>query len=344
MPGVVNTNQTGRREWLMDMLFKSDNRMTKLISMAHKSKPSKSETSGIPNSIIGSYQAKVLGDLKPGGVADGKDVSAFDSGPPREPISFRPEKYRRAPMVGDLAKDDLIAGLENGGEWADAISDQMILHKRDMEKEFFSEQDSTANGGQEGGTTTRGIGRWINDGTLAFGELPVPLGARTPTAQIFTGAIGDGFATGLTEAVAKALLSSRWDLTGDSGEVTGFMGTFIKQRFADFKEYKPNISNTTVIVRTTTESYSVGDLRNASVDVFNTEWGSMALLPVNTIFLPDAYRGYFLDMAQVEIRSRYWMREKDLPDLGGGPREEIASFVALIPGDLRSHIKIAATA
>jgi len=62
------------------------------------------------------------------------------------------------------------------------------------------------------------------------------------------------------------------------------------------------------------------------------------------VFLPDAYRGYFLDMAQVEIRSRYWMREKPLPDLGGGPREEIASFVALIPGDLRSHIKIAATA
>lgn len=344
MAGIVNTNQTNRREFLMDVLFKSDNRMTQFTSMAQKPKSSNSEATGIPNSIVGTYAAKVMGDLKAGGVADGRDVSVFDSNPPREQISFRPEVFRRAPMVGFLAKDEVIAGLGAGGELAEALGDQMILHKRDMEKEFLSEQASSVNGGAEGGTVTRGIGKWLSALSSDFSELVPGSGSRIPAAQIYTGAIGDGMATGLTEAVAKGLLQARWDLTGDSGQVTGFMGTYIKNRFADFKEYKPNISNTTVIVRTNTESYTAGDLRNASVDVFNSEWGSYALIPVNTVFLPDAYTGYFLDMAQVEIRSRFWMRERPLPDFGGGPRSLIDSFVALIPGDLRSHIKIDATA
>lgn len=339
MPGVVNTNVVGRREWLMDFLFKADNRMTVFTSMAQKAKSGNSEKTGIPNSIIGTYQAKVMGDLKAGGVADGKDVSAFDSNPPREQISFRPEKYRRAPMVGDLAKDDVVAGLDAGGEWADAVGDQMILHKRDMEKEFLSAQDSSVNGGAEGGTTLRGMEKWITNGASNFAELPPPAGAQTPVAQIYTGTIGDGITTGLTEDVAKAVLKSRWDNTGDSGQLVGFVGTSIKERFSLFKEYKPNVTNATVIVRTNTEEYTIGQLRNASVDVFNSEWGAFSLIPVPTIFLTDARTGLFLDMAQVELRSRYWMREKELPDLGGGPREEIASFVALIPGDLRSHAK-----
>ncbi len=324
----------------MDALFKADNRMCQFTSMVKKPKSSSSESGGIPNSIIGTYAAKVMGDLLPGGVADGRDVSVHNSNPPREQISFRPEFYRRSPMVGVLAQGDNIAGISS--EWDEAYGDQMILHKRDIEKEMLSEQVSSAANGAEGGSTTRGIGEWIK--ATAQAELPVPAGARTPSGQIYTGAIGDGFATGITEIVAKGLLQSRWDATGDSGQVTGFLGTYIKNRFADFKEYKPNISNTTVIVRTNAESYTVGSLRNASVDVYNSEWGSYALIPVNTVFLPDGYTGYFLDMAQVEIRSRFWMREKPLPDLGGGPRTLIESFIALIPGDLRSHIKIDATA
>jgi hypothetical protein len=343
MPAVVNVNATGRREFLMDRLFKVDNRMCTFTSMARKPKGGNSESTGIPNSVIGSYQAKVLGDIKAGGRADGKDVTAFDSNPPREQISFRPEFFYRAPMVGTLAKDDVIAGLENGGEWADAVGDQMILHKRDMEKQFLSALDSSANGGREGGTVTRGLEKWISASASDFSELVPPSGARTPSNQIFTGAIGT-IDSGLTEDAAKAILKARWDNTGDSGELVGFLGTYIKERFSLFKEYKPTLSNATVVVRTNTEAYTSKEIRNASVDVFNTEWGSFSLIPVNTIFLTDAYTGLFVDMAQIEIRSRFWMREKPLPDLGGGPREEISSFVALIPGDLRSHAKIDATA
>lgn len=342
MPGIINTNVVGRREFLMDMIYQADNRQCVFTSMVRKPSPSNNEKTGIPNSTIGTYQAKVLGSRKGGGVADGRDVAAFDSNPVRELISFRPEKYHRAPMVGDLAKDDVVAGLP-GGEWNEAISDQMVELKRDMEKEFLSVQDSSATGGAEGGTKTRGLGSWIDDGTLTWAELAPPSTTRTPTGQLFTDVIGDGMATGLTEAAVQTLLQTRWDNTGDSGELVGFLGATIKNRFGDFTKYKPNISNTTVIVRTNTDGYTTGDLHSASVDVYNSDWGSFSLIPVNTTFLPNAKTGYFLDMAQVELRSRYWMREKPLPDLGGGPREEIANFVALIPGDLRSHVRISAT-
>lgn len=341
MPGALAPNWVGRREFLMDMLFKADNRQTPFLSMARKPKSSTSEKNGIPNSQIGSYQAKVMGARKAGGVADGKDVSVFDSGPPHELLSFRPEKYRRTPMVGDLLQGDNLAGTNDA--WAEVVGDEMIEHKRDMETELLSEQDSSSNGGAEGGTTTRGIGRWVNDGTLTFSELPVPQGARTPSAQIFTDVIGDGISTGLTEDAVNTLLQSRWDATGDSGELVGFVGATIKNRFGFFSKYKPNVASATVVVRTNTSEYTSGDVHGAAVDVYQSDWGTFSLIPVNTVFLPDAKTGYFLDMAQVEVRSRYWMREKELPDLGGGPREEIASFIALIPGDLRSHVKIRAT-
>ncbi len=346
MPGTLAPNVNGRREWLMNMLFTVDNRMMPFTSMARKPSSSKSERSGIPNSQIGTYFAKVYGGFKPGGVADGKDVGAFDSQPVREGISFRPEKYRRAPMVGELLEGDDIAGVNS--EWMEAIADQTIMHKRDMEKEFLSDQDSSANGGAEGGTTGRGLGRWINNtaqaGGLSYSELPVPQGAQTPAAQIFIGSIGDGVTTGLTEDVISTLLQSRWDLTGDSSKLVGLLGAALKNRFSFFSKYKANVANATVIVRTNTDDFTSGELNGAAVDVYQSDWGTFSLLPVSTIFLPDQYRGYFIDSEHVEIRSRYWMREKSLPDLGGGPRELIESFVALIPGDLRSHVKIAGAA
>jgi hypothetical protein len=327
----------------MELLYLADVRETPFVSTARKPKSSENDKSGIPNSQLGTYLAKVLGDIKAGGVADGKDVGGFDEKPPREPLSFRPEKYRRAVMVGDLALGDDIAGIAD--EYADSLSDQMTLHKRDMERECYSDQDSSLNGGLEGGTKMRGLGRWINDGTLAFSELPVAAGARTPAAQLYLSVIGDGISTGLTEAVAQALLENRWQNTGTSNELMGFVGSIIKNRFGFFSRYTPNVTNATPIVRTaSTTTYPGGEFYGPSIDVYKSDYGAWTLMAVNTTFLPDAYRGYFLDMSMVELRSRYWARSKELPDLGGGPRELLESFVALIPGDPRSHVKIAATA
>jgi hypothetical protein len=341
MPGIENTNVIGRREWVPDLLFLADHVDTVATSMIRKSKPSKDEKTGIPNSIEGTYYAEAYGDIKAGGVADGADVKAFDASPQRDAISFRPEKYRRAPMVGDLASDDVVAGLSS--EWDHEVAKQIVMHKRDIEKEVLSANDSSLNGGAEGGTVMRGLESWISSSASGWSEKIVPVGVRTPAAQIYTGVIGDGMTTGLTEDVAQALFKSRWDNTGDSSKLVGLLGTDIKDRFALFTKYKPALGSATVIVRTMTDAYTSNDLNGAAVDVYMSDYGGSSLIPVPTRFLTDAKTGFFLDMGQVELRSRYWMREKPLPDLGGGPRKLIESFIALLPGDPRTHIKIDAS-
>jgi hypothetical protein len=110
-------------------------------------------------------------------------------------------------MVGFVAAGNEIAGI--GNEWTKAKSDQLVEHKKDMEYEMYSDQDSRPDDGVNG-SKFRGLGRYINDGsTLTFSELPIPTAFRTPTAQIYTGVLGDGITTGLTEA-ASGHPAGRW--------------------------------------------------------------------------------------------------------------------------------------
>lgn len=344
MPGILDTDQVGKREFRMSVIFLADAIETPFLSAAKKPASSyKSEKTGIPQ-MLGVYQLKTRGARKAGGVADGQDVQAYDKTPSRGELSFRAEKYWRHPMVGDIAEGNDIAGIKS--EFAEAVADQSVELKRDIEVEMLSDQDSSTNGGAEGGSTTRGLGRWVNAGELAISDAncPIPVGLRTPSAQVYTSAIGT-IDSGLTEAVVKGLLRSRWDSTGDNGQLMGFVGKNIQDRFSDFSTYQPNVTNTLAVVRTVREGFGTGTFLSQYVDIYKSgPYGAFTLMPVNTSLLPDAYRGYFLDMSQVEIRSRYWFREKELPDMGGGPRKEIASLVALIAGDPRSHVKIAATA
>ncbi len=140
------------------------------------------------------------------------------------------------------------------------------------------------------------------------------------------------------------MAQNRWDTIGQSNELLLFAGVAIKNRVGLFSRYAPTVTGAYPVVRTMTAEYTGGEFFGQSVDIFKTDWGTFSIMPVNTEYLPDQYRAYGLDMKQVEIRPRYMMKEHPLPDLMGGPREGIESIVALIPGDPRSHIKIAGSA
>jgi Family of unknown function (DUF5309) len=336
MPAILDTNQIGKREDLADIIWLAAVTETPFLSSARKGKR-------LDRVDLYQYQVKKLGDRKSGGVPDGKDIDAFDANPPRALLYGRGEVFRRAPMVGFIAEGNIVAGITD--EFADAVADQMIEHKKDMEKECYSDQDSQPDDGVNG-SKFRGLGRWINDGTTpGFGtELPPPTAFRTPTAQIFSGSIGDGITTGLTEATFTAMAQNRWDSIGQSSELQLYCGVNIKNRVGLYSRYSPNITGATPVVRTSTAEYNGGEFYGQSVDIFNTDWGTFTLMPVNTEFLPDAYRAYGLDMKQIEIRPRYMMKEQDLPNLMGGPREGIESIISPVIGDPRSHIKIVGSA
>lgn len=344
MPAILDSTQVGKKEFRLGVIFLADNLETPFLSAAHKPASSYSnEKTGIPN-MLGTYQLKTRGERKAVGVADGRDVGAYDADPPRDELAFRAMKVRRAPKVGEIAEGNDVAGIKS--EMAEAVANQSVNLKRDIEFHFLGDAESSANGGFEGGSVTRSLGRTINAGELAITDpnCPIPANIRTPAGQVYTGTYGDGINTGLTQDVVQGTLKERWERTGDTGQLMGFVGTMIQDRFSKFSTYVPDVSGASPIVRTEREGYGTGVFMAPYVDVYKSgPYGAFALLPVATQFLPDAYRAYFLDMSQVMIRSRYWFKEHPLPDMDGGPRKAIKCLVALIGGDPRSHVKYAAT-
>lgn len=288
--------------------------------------------------LLFEYQVKKLGDRKAGGVPDGKDVDAFDANQPRALIQARGEVFRRAPRVGFIAVGNTVAGVPN--EFDAAVMDQLVENKRDMEKELYSTQESQGDDGVNG-SKFRAVGRYVNAGELAFNELPIPAGFRTPATQVYTGVLGDGISTGVTETTVNGLLQSRWENTGDSSELTGFVSATIKNRFGLFSQYQANISGSTVVWLAGMRKVEGVTLFGPSIDVYKSDYGTFRLVPVNLDFLPSQYYGYFLDMAQISIRDRGVGVETALPNMGGGPVELIQSIIGPEWGDPRSHVKIA---
>jgi hypothetical protein len=299
------------------------------------------------------FIVKSYGARKPGGVPDGKDVSAFDAQSPKRQLQARGEAFRRAPMVGFIAQEMSLAGGVAGvpNQMAEAKADQLIEHKRDIEKELWSNQDSRPDDGLNG-SKMRGLGRWIYDGvatltidpsdpspTTGFYELPVPADVRTPANQIYTGSIAT-----MTPAQFEALIQAKYENTGASSELRGFVTPVIKNKIGFFSRYQPTVAGYDSRVYITSGVLEGKTLFGATVDVYRSDWGTFELFPVLTDFMPTAYTGYFLDMSHPRLRNAGTFEQSDLPDLGGGPRSIIQSILSIFPGDPRAHAKIAGTA
>jgi hypothetical protein len=335
----------GKRQDLSDMLYVADRKTTPGISSIKKGEPLKN--------MLYDFIVKSYGARKKGGIPDGKDVDAFDAQSPKRQLQARGEVFRRAPMVGFIAHEMSLAGGVAGvpNQFNEAKADQLIEHKRDIEQELWSNQDSRPDDGVNG-SQFRGLGRWIYDGaatlTLAAGdlsptsgyyELPVPADARTPANQIFTGSIA-----AMTQANFESLIQAKYENTGASSDLRGFVTPVIKNRVGFFSRYQPDVTNYTSRVFISTGSLEGTTLFGATVDVYRSDWGTFELFPVLTDFMPTSYTGYFLDMAQPRIRSAGTYESTDLPNLGGGPRAMIQSIMSVFPGDPRAHCKIAGTA
>jgi hypothetical protein len=358
MPALTANSQVGVREDLSDLIYLADVKETPFTSTVKKGKRP-------TNPSLWEYGVKRRGARKHGGVPDGKDVNAFDSQNPKDYLQARSEVWRRAPMVGFIAqitsRNGGVAGVTD--QFDEAVADQLVEIKRDMETEFLSNQDSRPDDGVNG-LWTRGPGRWLHNvlatngdvlplgaaatavgqATTGFVELPIPTSYRTPANQIYDGSMGNGSTTGLTEDVLKNLIQAKWDNTGASSELRGFVTSAIKNRVGLFSRYEQNIAGMTPNLQVTTGRVSGTKLLGAMIDVYSSDWGTFTLHPVSTDFMPSAYTGYFLDMSQVQLRVTENVAQMELPNLGGGPREFIQSIIGLEMGDPRAHAKINATA
>jgi hypothetical protein len=345
MPALLEPELVGKRQDLSDMLYVADRKTTPGISSIRKGEPLKN--------MLYDFIVKSYGARKKGGVPDGKDVSAFDAQSPKRQLQARGEVFRRAPMVGFIAQEMSLAGGVAGvpNQMNEAKADQLIEHKRDIEKELWSNQDSRPDDGVNG-AQMRGLGRWIYDGaatltldaadlspTTGYFELPVPADVRTPTNQIYTGSI-----SAMTQAQFEALIQAKYENTGASSDLRGFVTPIIKNRVGFFSRYQPDVTTYSSRVFISSGQLEGTTLFGATVDVYRSDWGTFELFPVLTDFTPTAYTGYFLDMAQPRLRSAGTYDTTDLPNLGGGPRSMIQSILSIFPGDPRAHCKIAGSA
>lgn len=347
MPALTEPYLVGKRQDISDLVYLADVKTTPGLSMIKKGKKL--------SNMLYDFKVKSMGGRKRGGVPDGKDVSAFDAQSPKRVLQARGEVFRRAPMVGFIAQLVSLAGGVAGepNEMEEAVADQIIEHKRDIEKELWSNQDSRPDDGVNG-SQFRGLGRWIYDGastltvdsaggdlspTTGYAELPVPADVRTPGSQIYTGSIAT-----MTEDQFGAIIQAKFENTGASSELAGFVTPVIKNRIGFFSRYQANVNGYTPVVQVTKGKVDGTTLIGAAVDIYKSDWGTFTLHPVLVDFMPTAYTGFFLDMDQPKLRTLQMEARTELPNLGGGPREMIQSILSPLPGDPRAHAKIDGTA
>lgn len=312
MPALFERSQVGKREDLADYISLVDAKDTPIVSMVPKGSK--------PGNTLLQWQADNMPSPQSTGSVDGVDVSSYENlNSGRALINNYIQVFQRAIRVSPLAVDvSIVAGLRD--ELAGMIAKGIKLLKRDMELTVSSDNDMQADNGTVP-YLTRGLGSWIQNGAQALN--PVPSAFRTPSASINTTATGS-----FAETDAQGVLTSIYGQTGQFKTYDTVVGTSLKRAFSNLL-YTTTASGTNQYqsIRTLSRDAS-SDVYSASVDVFNGDFGSLRLHP--STFLPNAFRGYVLDMDLLELRYTNMPEVTELPDAGGGPARLIKAVAGLV--------------
>lgn len=312
MPALFERSQVGKREDLADYISLVDAKDTPIVSMVPKGSK--------PGNTLLQWQADNMPSPVSTGSVDGVDVSSYENlNSGRALINNYIQVFQRAIRVSPLAVDvSIVAGLRD--ELAGMIAKGIKLLKRDMELTVSSDNDMQADNGTVP-YLTRGLGSWIQNGAQALN--PVPSAFRTPSASINTTATGS-----FAETDAQGVLTSIYGQTGQFKTYDTVVGTSLKRAFSNLL-YTTTASGTNQYqsIRTLSRDAS-SDVYSASVDVFNGDFGSLRLHP--STFLPNAFRGYVLDMDLLELRYTNMPEVTELPDAGGGPARLIKAVAGLV--------------
>ena len=312
MAALFERTQVGKREDLADYISLVDAKDTPIVSMVPKGSK--------PGNTLLQWQADNMPSPQSTGSVDGVDVSSYENlNSGRALINNYIQVFQRAIRVSPLAVDvSIVAGLRD--ELAGMIAKGIKLLKRDMELTVSSDNDMQADNGTVP-YLTRGLGSWIQNGAQALN--PVPSAFRTPSASINTTATGS-----FAETDAQGVLTSIYGQTGQFKTYDTVVGTSLKRAFSNLL-YTTTASGTNQYQSIRTFTRDAGaDVYSASVDVFNGDFGSLRLHP--STFLPNAFRGYVLDMDLLELRYTNMPEVTELPDAGGGPARLIKAVAGLV--------------
>lgn len=316
MPGLLEKDQVGKREWLADIISLADAKEKPLLAMIPKG-------SKVVNTLA-RWQADKYDDPQTDGVVDGKDVESYENAAEhRQELSVYCQKVRRTAKVSEMSEDVSNVAGARAGELARSVDKKLEELGRDIEAVLCSDNDTQADNGAIP-YKTRGLGSWINNSAQSV--LPVPTAYRTPAASINTTAMAS-----LTEALVKAVLKSVYTERGKSQDLVLLAGTALKEVFTGFTAVASGTN-----AYATTRAYNA-DLNQrkiiSNVLVYEGDFNTVKLVPslllaVGTSNAPTR-RGYVLDMDMLELCWNKMPQVKPLPDLDGGPRRLVKAIFAL---------------
>ena len=308
MAGLLEINQTGKREDLADLYSIVDGRATPFLTRIKKA--------GVDNAkfewIVDSYESP-----KVTGTVDGTDVADFENAAQnRGRMGNYVQIFRRTAKVSRLAQDlSNPAGIRD--EVSLATAKKIVEVKRDNETTILQ---NGVNGQADTGALPylmATLGKFI-DTTGPTVPASVPANNRTPSASISVTATAS-----LTEALVQTVLKSVFDNTGMNGEFVLFSGSTLRRAFTDFTRTGPSATNSIRVYNFAGDASKV----SASTTVFEGDYGIIEIVSSN--FIGNDFTtagntgknvGYLVDMNKVRLRSLKTPTVEAFPDLGGGRR------------------------
>lgn len=316
---LFEREQVGKREDLADYIALVDAKDTPIVSMVPKGNK--------PGNTLLEWQADNMPAAVTTGSVDGVDVSAYENlNSGRALVQNYIQVFQRAIRVSPLAVDvSRVAGLRD--ELAGMVAKGIKTLKRDMEATVSSDNDAQADDGTDP-YLTKALGTWIS--TSGGSVLQVPSAFRTPSASINTTATAS-----FAESDVQGVLTSIYGQTGQFKEYDCVVGTTLKRAFSNLL-FTTGITTTSTVGVTGSGATAVrtfsrdanSDAYIASVDIFEGDFGRLKLHP--SLFTPNAFRGYVLDMDLLELRYTNMPEVRELPDAGGGPARLIKAVAGLV--------------
>lgn len=348
--GAVTTADQVVREDLSNLFINLDRRQTPFLSRLK-------EGDNLSNVSLFSWALEGYDGRMTQGIPENKDVDVFETDLQNR-LYGRSQKFWRRPHV-TVEANTINNAPADFGKYNKQVIKKTEEQRRDIETRYLSDSDSRDDDGLTG-REVMGAGRFVNDGvsvgvsgaalTFTDTQTAVPVGFRTPTAQIYVGALyvtTSGVVSGLTfdEDTLNGMMQNRWDALGLSSRFSGFVDAALKRHLGRVFRYAKNLTNYTPIARQDVPVAATSKWLVPGVDVIETDFG---MIDINMItWLPRTStgalsgRGYFFDMEFIYNRpSGLNLTHMAIDDKGAGPRGLIQSIMGPQWGDPRAHLKI----
>lgn len=328
MAALFERSQVGKREDLADYITLVDAKDTPVTSMIPKGNK--------PGNTLLQFQADNMPDAVITGTVDGTDVSSYQNlNEGRKLLTNYIQVFQRAIRVSPLAVDvSIVAGLRD--ELAGMVAKGIKALKRDMEKTVCSDNAAQVDAGGTTPYLTKALGKWTTNESQTGVVCPIDDLYLIPTTSVNTTVTGS-----FTETDAQGVLTSIYGQTGQMKTYDTVVGPTLKRAFSNLL-YTATASGTNAYASIRTLSRDAfSDTISSSVDLFEGDFGSLRLHP--TLFNPNAFRGYVLDMDLLELRYTNLPQVTELPDAGGGPARLIKAVAGLVCKNPLGLGKFAAT-